>query len=76
MSHVFQKLQTTAGSFQNRSVAIKGEKINKEIYRLGICNLMWGALERGEEPDPLVILYKDLARSFDQKLVFLLLSGI
>lgn len=62
-------------AFKTDLLLLKGKK-NKEIYRLGICNLMWGALERGEEPDPLVILYKDLARSFDQKLVFLLLSGI
>lgn len=62
-------------AFKTDLLLLKGKK-NKEIYRLGICNLMWGALERGEEPDPLVILYKDLARSSDQKLVFLLLSGI
>lgn len=69
MSHVFQKLQTTTGSCQNRSVAIKEKK--KEIHRLGISNLMWGALKRGEEPDTLVILYKYSARYFDEKLVFL-----
>lgn len=75
MSHVFQKLQTTAGSCWNRSVAVKG-KNNKEIYRLEICNLMWGALESGKEHDSLVILYKDSARSLNQKSVFLSVSGI
>lgn len=57
----------------NTSVGIKGKK---KIHRLGICNLMWGALESGEEPDPFVILCKDSARSFDPKLVFPPLSGL
>lgn len=54
----FPKTSNHSWKLSKQICCYKKKKKNKEIYRLGICNLNWGALESSEEPDPLVIFTK------------------